>query len=116
MAATTSLPAPILALTNCKDAAEAEKIAQWLVRERLAACVNILPTVKSVYEWQGEIEQATEATLLIKTNHKQFQKIKTKLVEQHSFELPELIGVEITDGLPAYLAWVNENTADETTP
>ena len=102
----------LLAYTNCENTAEAEKIAQWLVREKLAACVNILPTVQSVYRWQDQIENATEVSLMIKTTKANFAAIKESLTEHHSYELPELIAVEIRDGLPEYLNWVHENSND----
>lgn len=98
----------LLALTNCENTDQAEKIAHWLIAERLAACVNILPAVQSVYRWQGKVEVASEVTLLIKTTTSQFATIKSQFLQQHSYELPELIAVEITDGLPEYLNWVHD--------
>lgn len=106
----------LMAFTNCGSREEADRIAHWLVEQELAACVNILPAVQSVYRWQGKLEQAEEVTLLIKTSARQLETIKTVLPEQHSYELPELCAVEIRDGLPAYLNWVHENLSDDITP
>jgi periplasmic divalent cation tolerance protein len=102
----------LLALTNCENTDEANKLAHWLIQEKLAACVNILPAVQSVYRWQGHIETASEVTLFIKTTSTQFAAIKKHFLAQHSYELPELIAVEISDGLPEYLDWVCDNGND----
>lgn len=100
---------PLLAFCNCPNETSAKAIAHWLVEEQLAACVNILPAVKSVYRWQGKVETDEEVTLFIKTSQNQLQLIKTELPAKHPYELPELIAVCITDGLPHYLQWVQQN-------
>ena len=105
---------PLLAFCNCADPASAKNIAHWLVENRLAACVNIVPNVESVYRWQGEVTIDNEVTLLIKTNSKLLQTIKAELPQQHSYELPEIIAVSIADGLPEYLAWLDQNLAPTT--
>lgn len=107
---------PLLAFCNCQNNAEAERLGHWLVNDKLAACVNILPTVQSIYRWQGQVEQASEVSLLIKTNAAMLAQIKAQLSQQHSYELPELIAVEITDGLAPYLHWLQENLEDDITP
>ena len=90
----------------CANAEEAERIARALVGERLAASVQILPQMKSVYHWQGKVESAEEHLLLIKTSLARFQAVQTRIVEMHSYEVPEVIAVPITEGLGKYLQWL----------
>lgn len=101
----------LLSFTTCPDAACAERIADALVGERLAACVNILPGVRSVYRWQGRVERAGEVLLLAKTTPERAAKLQQRIVALHPHELPEVILVETAGGLPAYLDWVAAETA-----
>ncbi|MBS0228158.1 MAG: divalent-cation tolerance protein CutA [Proteobacteria bacterium] len=96
----------LLCLTTCPDAGCAERIAAALVEEHLAACVTIVPGLRSVYRWQGVIERADEQLLLIKTTRAGYPALQARLAELHPYELPELLAVEAVDGLPAYLQWV----------
>lgn len=96
----------LLCLTTCPDRASAEAIATALVEERLAACVNLVPGLRSIYRWQGAIEQADEHQLLIKTTRTAYPSMQARLAALHPYELPELLAVEAADGLPAYLQWV----------
>ena len=96
----------LLCLTTCPDAASAERIAVALVEEQLAACVNLIPGLRSVYRWQGVIERADEHLLLIKTTTGIYPALQGRLLELHPYELPELLAVKPADGLPAYLQWV----------
>ncbi|MCO5055142.1 divalent-cation tolerance protein CutA [Thermomonas sp.] len=96
----------LLCLTTCPDAASAERIAEALVGEQLAACVNVLPGLRSTYRWQGAVERADELLLLIKTIRAAWPALQARLLELHPYELPELLAVEPADGLPAYLQWV----------
>ncbi|HRO62344.1 divalent-cation tolerance protein CutA [Thermomonas sp.] len=96
----------LLCLTTCPDAASAERIAKALVDEQLAACVNVLPGLRSTYRWQGAVERADELLLLIKTTRAAWPALQARLLELHPYELPELLAVEPVDGLPAYLQWV----------
>jgi periplasmic divalent cation tolerance protein len=96
-----------IVLTTCPDVASAERIARTLVEEELAACVNILPPMRSIYRWQGKIEDASEQLLVIKSATARFPAIRDRLRALHPYELPEIIAVPIVDGLPAYLAWLN---------
>ncbi len=102
----TDTPCQIV-LTTCPDAASAERIARTLVEEGLAACVNILPPMRSIYRWKGKIEDASEQLLVIKSAAARFPAIRDRLRSLHPYELPEIIAVPIVDGLPAYLAWLN---------
>lgn len=95
-----------LVLTTCPDAETAERLAQALVHERLAACVNILPIAKSVYWWKGRVESATEQLLIVKSMTRVFRAIQKRIRELHPYELPEVIAVPVADGLPDYLAWI----------
>jgi periplasmic divalent cation tolerance protein len=85
----------------------AERIAQALVEARLVACVNILPPMRSIYRWKGQIEDAGEHLLLIKSAVARFPLICERIRSLHPYELPEIIAVPIADGLPDYLAWLN---------
>ena len=100
----------LICFCTCPDAATAERIATVLVEERLAACVNILPGVRSIYRWQGAIERADEVLLLVKTVPDRFDGLKVRLLELHPYELPELIAVETDFGHPDYLVWVAAQT------
>ena len=86
----------------------AERLAATLVRERLAACVNILPGLHSTYLWQDRLEQADEVLLLVKTTAERYPALQARLPALHPYELPELLAVRTCDGLPAYLQWVAE--------
>jgi len=96
----------LLCLTTCPDATSARRIAEALVDEQLAACVNVLPGLRSTYRWQGTVERADELLLLIKTTRAVWPALQARLLELHPYELPELLAVEPADGLPAYLQWV----------
>jgi len=96
-----------IVLTTCPDAVCAERVAQALVEEGLAACVNILPPMRSIYMWKGKIETADEQLLVIKSTLARFPAIRDRLRALHPYELPEIIAVPIADGLPEYLAWLN---------
>lgn len=102
----------LLVLTNLPDGEAAHAIAEHLVSARLAACVNILAPCRSVYRWDGRIEQATEVPMLIKTKPECYAALEAAIREKHPYELPEIVAVRIDRGLPAYLAWL----AAETTP
>ena len=99
----------VVCLCACPDAAVAARIADALVEAKLAACVNVLPGVRSVYRWQGTVERADEVLLLIKTVRAQVEPVGALLASLHPYELPELLAVEAAAGLPAYLAWVADN-------
>ena len=98
-----------LVLTTCGSLAEAQSIANALVERQLAACVNIVPQMESVYRWQGEIETATECLLIIKTTEEACTRLRQALRELHSYELPECIEIAIEDGSAAYLDWIGES-------
>lgn len=96
-------------LTTAGSQEEAQKIAHALVDRKLAACVNIVPRIESVYRWQGKVESATEWLLIVKTTTKAFESVRDAIQELHSYELPECVMLEITDGSEGYLAWIDDN-------
>jgi periplasmic divalent cation tolerance protein len=98
-----------LLLCTCPDAASAEHIAERLVEQQLAACVNIIPQIKSIYRWQEKIETAQEFLLLIKTRSEYYALAEQCIKSQHSYEVPEIIAIDITKGLPSYLHWITES-------
>ncbi|MDP3515013.1 MAG: divalent-cation tolerance protein CutA [Sulfuritalea sp.] len=103
----------LLVLTNLPDQASAQAMAESLVADRLAACVNILAPCRSVYRWQGRIEDAPEIPLLIKTTAARYAALEAAIRAGHPYELPEIIAVPIAHGLPEYLNWVASETLDE---
>ena len=100
----------LLVLTNLPDRAAAERIAELLIGEQLAACVNILAPCRSVYRWKGEVQHDEEHPMLIKTTAARYPALEQALRGAHPYELPEIIAVPIERGLPAYLAWVAAET------
>lgn len=101
----------IVVLTNVPDAAVAETLAHGLVERRLAACVNILPAVSSVYRWEGRIERAAEVAVLIKSTRERYAELEAAIRDMHPYALPEIIALPIVAGLPAYLEWMVRETA-----
>jgi periplasmic divalent cation tolerance protein len=98
-----------IVLTTVGSEDEARKIAQHLVETQLAACVNIIPHVESIYRWQGKLESSREWLLLIKTSSERFPAARDAIRAMHSYELPECIAVNIEDGSPDYLKWLAES-------
>ena len=101
---------PLLILTNLPDVASAEKLAHTLVETRAAACVNVLAPCHSIYRWQGVVEKAVEIPLLIKTTAVNYARVEEIVRAQHPYDVPELIAIPITYGLPAYLDWLATET------
>ncbi len=97
-----------LVLCTCPEGGAAKSLAESLVGERLAACVNILPGLLSVYSWQGVMESSPEALLLIKTGRQAYPKLEARLRELHPYEVPEIIALDIERGLPDYLNWISQ--------
>ena len=101
----------IAILCTVPDQALADRLAQALVEDRLAACVNALPGVTSHYRWQGKVERAAEVLLVIKTERARFDAVCEKVRALHPYAVPELIALPIGAGAPDYLAWLTENSA-----
>ena len=100
----------LLVLTNCPDEEVANTIALAVVEARLAACVNILPRVQSIYRWQGGVESATEIPLFIKSTATSYPALESIIRQHHPYDVPEIIALPVTQGLPAYLNWVAAET------
>ncbi len=100
----------LLVLCTCPDPAGADLLAGSLVEQRLAACVNILPDLRSVYRWEGRIERAQESLLLIKTSADRFDALKEHIVSVHPYALPEILALDVVAGLDRYLDWVLTET------
>ena len=100
----------IIVFSTCGSAEEAERAARHLVETRAAACVNIIPGVRSIYRWKGAIEDASEWTLLIKTQRGLLEHVERELRKIHSYEVPEIVAVPIVDGLETYLRWIDDET------
>ncbi len=101
----------ILVISTLPDRESAEKLAYILVEQQLAACVNILPGVTSVYRWQGKVESANETIVLIKSTMARYPDLEAAIKKQHPYELPEIVAVPLSAGLPAYLEWVKTETS-----
>jgi periplasmic divalent cation tolerance protein len=104
------MPDAILVVTNVPDTDHAKAIARQLVECRLAACVNILPGVQSVYQWQGAVEEAGEVTLLIKTVRARYPEVESAIRSAHPYQVPEIVALPIEAGLPAYVDWIVQET------
>ncbi len=98
----------LVAMTSCPSLEVADRIAQTLVSERLAACVNRVPGVISTYIWQGQVQTDTEVLLVIKTTESRFDALKARLATLHPYELPELIAIPVCAGSERYLDWVRQ--------
>lgn len=99
-----------LVLTHLPNHADAVRLARLLVEQKLAACVNIGSPVQSLYRWRGMIETATEIPLAIKTTQALYPKVEALIKENHPYELPEIVALELTAGLAHYLQWIVEET------
>lgn len=99
-----------LVLTTVADLAQARTIARQLVQQKLAACVNMLEKVRSVYEWQGKLEESTEILLIIKTRWQNWPALSATISRLHPYQVPELLALNIDDGGADYLAWLAQST------
>jgi periplasmic divalent cation tolerance protein len=106
----------IVVLSTCASAQEAELIARRLLETRLAACVNILPAVRSFYRWKGAIEDDKEILLVIKSSRALFQELRAEIEKLHSYEVPEVIAIPLVDGSERYLAWLDRELGEEREP
>ena len=103
----------IVVLSTCASEEEADRLARLLVERRLAACVNIVRGMRSVYRWKGEIESAEECLLIIKSSRANFEGLRTALEAAHSYELPETLALSVVEGSPTYLAWLDSSLGTE---
>jgi periplasmic divalent cation tolerance protein len=98
-----------LVLTTAGSVDEARRIAEGLVDRKLAACVNIVPKVVSIYRWKGKVEESEEWLLWIKTTEAAYPRVRDAIKEMHSYELPECMSIVADDGCPAYMKWIDES-------
>jgi periplasmic divalent cation tolerance protein len=108
-------PEYIVVLITASNDGEAASIAKAIVEERLAACANIVRDIRSIYRWQGNIEDDNEALLVVKTRYGLFRQLVERVKQLHSYDVPEIIALPIIDGSADYLNWIQESTVDKTT-
>jgi periplasmic divalent cation tolerance protein len=101
----------ILVLTSLPERSTAEALARELLEARLAACIHVGATLRSLYHWRGEIETADETQLMIKTRGALYAPLEAAILARHPYELPEIVVVPISHGLPAYLQWIAAETS-----
>lgn len=105
-----SEPVVLMVITNVPDHATAERIADELVTQGIAACINILAGCTSVYRWEGKLNHTDEVPLLIKTTREIYPRLEAALRKLHPYELPEIVALPVSAGLPEYLNWVRQET------
>ena len=105
-------PEYVVILTTLPADADAQAFGQALVEAKLAACVNLLPVMESVYRWEGRVEHETERQLVIKTSRDRVVALWDRVRELHPYEIPEFLGLSVVDGNEAYLRWVGESTRE----
>jgi len=106
---------PIVIFITCQDVSEAERISESLVQQHLIACGNILPGVRSIFQWKGNVEHDSEVLLIAKSRRAVFHLILNEVRKLHSYETPEIIALPIVEGLKEYLDWVAEETKTPST-
>lgn len=97
----------IVVLSTCNSDEQARAIARELVEKRLAACVNIVPGIRSIYHWQGTLEEDTEYLLLIKSRRDLLERLTVELQKIHSYDIPEVVALQVVDGSATYLGWMD---------
>ena len=100
----------LLVFTTLPNADKAYEVAKVLVEEKLAACVNILPAVRSIYRWQDKLQDENEVLVMLKTRAENVERLKARILELHPYELPEVLAVPVESGYGAYLDWLNAQT------
>jgi periplasmic divalent cation tolerance protein len=100
----------MLVFTTLPSPDKAAEIARALVEERLAACGNVFPAVRSIYKWQGKVQDENEVMLLLKTREEQLERLKLRILELHPYEVPEVLAIPVESGYRAYLEWIASAT------
>ena len=103
----------VICFVTSSNLEQATDIARFLVQNHLAACVNLVDPIRSIYSWKGEIYDEKEILMIIKTRRALCDRLTLEIQKLHSYEVPEIIFLPIENGLPEYLNWINENTSDE---
>ncbi len=106
----------LLILNTCPDKETALRVANTLMNKRLAACVNIIPGLTSVYHWKGQVESSEEHLLLIKSTQAAYPEVESTICQAHPYELPEVIAVPLMAGLDSYLSWIDDNVVINAQP
>ena len=101
----------VVVLVTCPSPAVARRVAQRLVVDHVAACVNVVPSVESTFRWQGKIERCREALLVIKTTAARFERLRRAVLRLHPYGVPEIIALPVVAGYPPYLQWVVSSTS-----
>ena len=101
----------LLVQTTCPDTETARELTKKLLVHRLASCINLIEGIESHYLWEGELKQGTETLMLIKAPAARYQALEASIIQNHPYELPEIIAVSLSGGLPAYLNWVATSSA-----
>ena|SRR5271165_6135032 len=99
-------PPALVVLSTVSSLEQGRRLARELVEQRLAACVNLIPKVESIYRWQGAVESAEEVLLVVKTTPARFAELRDKIAELHSYDVPEILALPVSDGSAPYLAWL----------
>ena len=99
----------IVVLATCANEKEAEKLARALLEDRVAACVSVIPRMRSFYHWKGEIDSSQEFLLLVKTSRDLFPALRTQIEKLHPYELPEVVALPVVAGSDNYLTWLQAN-------
>jgi periplasmic divalent cation tolerance protein len=99
----------IVVLSTCATEADAERLARALVEVRLAACVNVVPGVRSFYHWKGQLDSGAECLMIIKTSRQLFPALCTEMEKLHAYEVPELLALPVVAGAENYLVWLDAN-------
>ena len=107
----TKLPSLVWCYVTAKDRRQAERLAERLVDERLAACANVLGRVKSVYRWKGRVEKASEVALVFKTRRELVTRLAARVKDLHTYDCPCVVALPLAGGFPPYLAWLADETA-----
>jgi periplasmic divalent cation tolerance protein len=108
-----SMTDKIVVLSTCASEEEAEALARNVVEQRLAACVNVIPRIRSYYRWKGALESAEEWLLLIKSSRERFPQLMAALEKAHSYEVPEVLALQVVDGSANYLNWIEVSLRDD---
>ena len=104
-------PTFVIVLTTFPADGDISAFARTLVEERLAACVNVLPPMDSIYRWQGAVEQASERQIIMKTTAARAEDLKKRIVALHPYEVPEILILSVSDGARGYLNWITDSVA-----